>query len=213
MKKILQATVFLLTISQCSVFADKVITDTNAIRYDQMYFAPFRPVTLIDMINKVPGGLELLKSASGNNARGFGSNGSQILIDGKRMSGKANDMKKSLSFILASQVDYIQLIRGTAEGLDVRSEGLMLNVVLKSEINAPSSNLIKAGVLYVMNEDFAPSEFLISHNTNSNNLKYGFSYQYSEGLEAKNIPEDIFNSDGTQREFTQGRWNKNDKNH
>ncbi len=211
MIKTLQTVMLLLTIFQYSVFADKVITETSAIRYDQTYFAPFRPVTLIDMINKIPRGLELLKSASGNSARGFGSNGSQILIDGKRMTGKANDMKKSLSFILASQVDYIQLIRGTAEGLDVRSEGLMLNVVLKSETNSPSSNLIKVGVQYVMNEDFTPSELLVSHNTNSDNIKYGFSYQYSEGLEAKNIPEDIFNSDGSQSQFIQGRWNKNNK--
>jgi len=190
-----------------------VIHDTNVIRYDQSYFSSFQPVTLIDMINKVPGGLELLKSASGNNARGFGASGSQILIDGKRVAGKANDMKKSLSLILASQVDYIQLIRGTAEGLDVRSEGLMLNVVLKTDSNSKSSSLMEAGVQYVMNEGYAPAEILLSHNVNSDELKYGISYQYHEGLAAKHIPEQIFNSDGIQSEFIQSRWKESNKKH
>ncbi len=213
MKKILQATMFLLTISQCSVIAEKVINDTNGIRYGQAYFSAFQPITLIDMIKKVPGGLELLKSASGNNARGFGASGSQILIDGKRTSGKTNDMQKTLSHILASQVDYIQLIRGTAEGLDVRSEGLILNVVLKSDINSLSSNLIKTGIQYVKNEDFAPTELLIAHNSTSSELKYGISYQYSEELGAKDIPENIYNDNGTQSEFVQGRWDEHNKKH
>jgi len=213
MNKIFYTIVVILGLLATSISANEPQTDTSTVRYGQSYFAKFQPVTVIDMINKIPGGIELLKSASGNGGRGFGANGSQILIDGKRMSGKANNMSKTLSLILASQVDHIRLMRGTADGLDVRSEGQMLNVILKSGDESGSSNLLSVSTRYIFNEELIPSKLYFSHNAKSEDFKYSISYQYHKNIEAKDVPEDVFNSDGIKREFRQGRWKETNKNH
>jgi len=212
MKKALCAAFFLLSLIQFEILADNNSNDETSVRYTQAYFARFQPVTIVDMINKIPGGSELLKSASGSGGRGFGANGSQILIDGKRMSGKSNNIRKTLSQMLASQVEHIQLIRGTAEGLDVRSNGSMLNVILKSSNDSQSSHFMSASMRYEMGEELFPSKLLLSHNTNSDDLKYALSYQYQKNLSAKDVPEDIFNNDGSMKEFRQARWKNDTKN-
>ncbi|CCO20722.1 TonB-dependent receptor [Bathycoccus prasinos] len=106
------------------------------------------------MVRLIPGGISILNSLNNNQqSRGLGSTGAQILIDGKRMSGKSNDMQGRLSRIQASQIERIDLIRGTAEGLDIRSQGVLINVILKSGASDDISYL---------------SEFRLTHNNQQN---------------------------------------------
>ncbi|MBT5796531.1 MAG: hypothetical protein HOI09_03990, partial [Porticoccaceae bacterium] len=65
----------------------------STITFPASYFAQFNPTTINDMLDRVPG-IELIRAGSGTLAsdgdRGLGSE-SPILIDGKRLAGKANE--------------------------------------------------------------------------------------------------------------------------
>jgi hypothetical protein len=105
----------------------------STVVYEANYFSEFYPVSANDMLNRIPGiGLAL---RGGGNGRGLGSGAGEVLINGQRMSGKANEGRSQLSRISADQVEYIEIIRGSSEGLGVRGGGQVVNVVL---LDSPS---------------------------------------------------------------------------
>lgn len=117
--------------------------DGSKVTYDASYFTPYQVVTAADMLRWVPGGAALLPGGPGggnDDKRGFGSGGDQVLINGKRLSGKSNDIGSAMQRIQADVVRRIELIRGTAAGLDVRSEGTLINIVLSEDIAAGSGS-------------------------------------------------------------------------
>ena len=122
----------------------------NRAVYDESYFAPFNVDTAEDMLKRIPGIQEIVTAAqtqaqqqsanSQNVRRGFGASGDQILIDGRRLSGKTNNIASALQRIQARQVLRIEVIRGNVAGLDVRSEGTIVNVVLREALVTGSGN-------------------------------------------------------------------------
>jgi len=111
--------------------------DTSAdssLVYGREYFEQYRPITALDMLRWIPGVADIVPqdgSSSGSDQRGFGSGGDQVLLNGKRLSGKSNDIAAALARIQAQEVERVEVIRGTASGLDVRSDGLLVNVILR----------------------------------------------------------------------------------
>jgi len=114
--------------------------DGGTVTYEALYFEPYQVVTAADMLRWVPGGAALLpeERRNGNEPekRGFGSGGDQILINGKRISGKSNDIASAIQRIQADVVSRIEVIRGTSAGLDVRSEGTLINIVMSEEMSS-----------------------------------------------------------------------------
>jgi len=157
--------------------ADDPVKDYSAVtRYGFDYFAEFGPVSLLDMLERIPDAKQILdKSAAssgsrGNAKRGFGSGGDQILLDGKRLAGKANGINDTLARVSASNVLEIQLIRGAVEGLDVQSDGLVINVVLEAGVST-STTFWKVGGVYYEGYKVHPT-FTISHSGSTGNLEY-----------------------------------------
>ena len=112
--------------------------DGSKVTYEASYFQSYQSVTAADMLRWVPGGAELMPSGPGRGSsdkRGFGSGGDQVLINGKRISGKSNDIASALQRIQATVVTRIEVIRGTTPGLDVRSEGTLINIVLDGAVS------------------------------------------------------------------------------
>ena len=116
--------------------AQELPEDDATVTYPASYFAEYGAVSVSDMLNRIPGiGLALEGNqvpSFGGNDRGLGAEG-QILINGKRLAGKANEASSQLDRISADQVDYIEIIRGTSGNLDVRNTGQLVNIVLKGE--------------------------------------------------------------------------------
>ncbi|MDP6535021.1 MAG: TonB-dependent receptor [Gammaproteobacteria bacterium] len=103
-------------------------SDQSTVVYTADYFAEYRPVSANDMLNRIPGiGLAL---RGGGGGRGLGSGEGEVLINGQRITGKSNEGRNQLNRISADQVDYIEIIRGTSEELDIRGGGQVVNVVL-----------------------------------------------------------------------------------
>lgn len=114
--------------------------DTAALTtYDQTFFAAYNAITAEDLLRRIPGIQTLLDTPDDDEAaRGFGSSGSPILFNGRRLSGKSNDPLAALKRIQARQVVRVEIIRGSVPGLDVRigDEGLLVNVVLAETLSS-----------------------------------------------------------------------------
>jgi len=81
--------------------------ENSKIIYDQAYFRQYNITNAADAIKRIPG-VENLSSGnysenyepgSNNKKRGFGSSGTQILINGERQSSKSNSIIKTLERI------------------------------------------------------------------------------------------------------------------
>src|SRR5262245_46660478 len=66
--------------------------------YEPAFFARFAPKTAADMVNNIPG-FEI--SGSDEVERGFGQAKQNVLINGRRVSGKSNDAQTALGRITA----------------------------------------------------------------------------------------------------------------
>ena len=125
--------------------------DDATVTYPASYFAPFEPYSVSDMLDRIPG-INLARgggngggpggggpgSSGGSDRRGLGAGGDQVMINGRRQAGKENEGNSQLSRIPASQVDYIEIIRGTSGDLDVRGGGQVINIVLLQDQTRPT---------------------------------------------------------------------------
>lgn len=106
--------------------------DESTIVYDATFFAQYSPVNVNDMIDRIPGiSLAMNNRGGPRSRRGLGAGENEILINGQRQTGKNNEGRNQLSRISADQVDYIEIIRGTSEEMDIRSSGQVVNIVLQ----------------------------------------------------------------------------------
>lgn len=124
------------------VLAQDAAEDDATITYPASYFAEYGAVSVNDMLNRIPGiGLALegnqVPTFGQQNARGLGGS-SQVLINGKRLAGKANEASSQLDRIAADQVDYIEIIRGSSGDLDVSNTGQLVNIVLLESLSTSS---------------------------------------------------------------------------
>ena len=162
--------------------ADDPVADYSSItRYNFDYFAEFGPVSLLDMLQRIPEAQQILAQSTGGNnrqgggRRGFGAGGDQILINGKRLSGKANNISDTMARVSAGTVQEIQLIRGTVEGLDVQSDGLVINILLEAGIST-STTFWSVGGVYYEGFDVRPT-FNVSHSGSYDKIEYMFGVE------------------------------------
>lgn len=197
--------------AQTNEHVDDPVANVSAIeRFSYEYFAETGPVTLLDMLQRIPEAQQILNRDGGNQnngRRGFGSGGGdQILINGKRLSGKANNISDTMARVSAGNVEEIQLIRGNVEGLDVQSDGLVINVILLAGVS-DSTTFWKVGGVYYTGHDVSPT-FTVSHSGSWENLEYMF------GVEKKHWEfhfdrDEIYlndNGDETGTLFVQGMY-------
>lgn len=113
--------------------------DNSTVTYPSAYFADYAPITVNDMLNRIPGINMVLGTGSSSSSadRGLGSS-AQILIDGKRLAGKANEASSQLDRIAANEVNYIEIIRGSSSDLDVQNSGQLVNIVLLESLSRSS---------------------------------------------------------------------------
>ncbi len=113
--------------------------EDSTVTYPASYFDQYQPFSVNDMLQRIPGINVALGgngpqggpgSSGGSGRRGLGAGGDQVLINGRRIAGKGNEGNSQLSRIPASEVQYIEIIRGTSGDLDVRGGSQVINVVL-----------------------------------------------------------------------------------
>lgn len=94
--------------------------------FEPVYFERFSPQTAADMIRNIPG----FSLEGGREQRGFGQGGANVLINGRRVSGKSNGTIDALGRVAAASVIRIEIVDGA--GLSIPGlSGQVANVVVK----------------------------------------------------------------------------------
>lgn len=181
-------------------YAQEAIDST--ITYPASYFAQYDVVTANDMLNRIPGislALNVITDGNNNggnnnipNNRGLGG-AAQILINGKRMAGKENEASTQLDRIAASQVDYIEIIRGSSGNLDVSNTGQLINIVLleQSSRASLSTNLSMTS----FSDGTVEPGGSVAYSGQRGRLNYLFSAELKPGYEVFESIEHSINGD------------------
>ncbi len=172
-------------------------TDLSVV-YEADYFSEFSPVSANDMISRIPG-IGLALNQRGGGGRGLGGGAGEILINGQRITGKSNEGRNQLSRISAADVDYIEIIRGTSEEIDVRGGGQVVNVVLR-EAQSRSSIATEINADRVQDGKIAPGAKL-SYSGQSGNLNYLFHIQGDPKYNYEVTRESSVDSEGNPTEL------------
>jgi outer membrane receptor for ferrienterochelin and colicin len=107
-------------------------TAASVVVYDDVFFARYNVTTAEDMLRLIPGVASILDQGEvEGGVRGFGSEGAQILINGERVVAKFNGVVGEMRRIRAAAVERVELIRGAQAGVNVQSQGVVVNVVLR----------------------------------------------------------------------------------
>lgn len=97
----------------------------GVISYTPDFFSQAQPQTALDMVQRVPG----FAIASASSVRGYSGSAGNVLIDGKQPVTKTEALTDILSRIQASSVERIDLIRGSAPGIDMAGRAVVVNVI------------------------------------------------------------------------------------
>jgi outer membrane receptor protein involved in Fe transport len=97
--------------------------------YPPEFFVAAQPNTALDMVLRLPG----FSLDTGDNVRGFGGAAGNVLIDGARPASKDDSLEEVLKRINASQVARIDVIRGSAPGIDMQGKSVIANVIRKTD--------------------------------------------------------------------------------
>jgi len=161
-------------------YAQDAADDDSTISYAANFFAEYSPITVNDMLDRVPGISLILEQGFGSGNFGGGNRGlgasSQILIDGKRLAGKANEARSQLDRISADQVASIEIVRGTSSELDVQNSGQLINIILR-EAQSRSSVATEINATHFFDGEIEPGGSIAWSGQNGR-----LSYLLSGGL-------------------------------
>ncbi|MCB1670205.1 MAG: TonB-dependent receptor plug domain-containing protein [Gammaproteobacteria bacterium] len=196
--------------------AQETTGEDSTVVYPASYFAEYLPVTVQDMLNRIPGvnvqggGPRGSNASRGGRGLGSGGGGTEIMINGKRTAGKSNNSQSQLDRISADQVDYIEIIRGTSGELDVRGSDQIINVVLLEALSNTSLSY-EANMDYYHDSEARPGGSM-SYSGLTGDLNYLFSasaeprYQHRElgehSVLADGSPNDLIDEDRITEQTT-----------
>jgi outer membrane receptor protein involved in Fe transport len=104
--------------------------------YPASYFDGIELNTAREMVTRVPGFVFIDTDSS---KRGFGAASGNVLVDSVRPSSKTDTLSSVLDRIPRARVERIEVIRGSAPGIDMQGQTVVANVILR---RADESHLI-----------------------------------------------------------------------
>jgi len=93
--------------------------------YPASFFEQYTPQNALEMVQRLPG----FSFDQGSNARGFGGNAGNVLIDGSRPTSKSGGLRSALIRIPAAQVARIEIIRGGIGAGEASGQSVIANVI------------------------------------------------------------------------------------
>lgn len=153
-------------------------------------FARFAPRSALDMVRQVPG--FVLREGGGD--RGFGQADTNVLINGRRISGKSNGPVEALGRITASSVEQLIVLDGAS--LDIGGlSGQVLNVVISDETRLSARFLYRLAHRSEQSR-WQTREFDASIAGSSAASNWTLRLANEQGLFAESGPERVFDAQG-----------------
>jgi outer membrane receptor protein involved in Fe transport len=104
-------------------------TATGTTTYVPAFFAESNPNNARDMIGRLPG---FTFNGGNSSTRGFAGSAGNVLIDGTGVSTKSVSLAEALQRIPAGNVERIEVIRGSAPGIDMQGFAVVANVIRRT---------------------------------------------------------------------------------
>ncbi len=169
------------------VFAQPAQNQVETYRPD--FFASARPATAMDMIGRLPG----FSFDGGDGSRGFSGNSGNVLINGQRPTSKNDYLGNVLGRIVAADVDHIDVIHGSAPGIDMQGKAVMANVVLKT---AASSSIVATAGAYAFNTGRVIPQGSVQFDSTEGERSYNVSLRRDANFNNQMGKSHITNIDG-----------------
>lgn len=115
------------------IFRNRIDSVPPMLSFGQEYFQRFEPLTVGDMLKRVPGvsfSSDVLEYDFVQ-LRGAGAEFTQILINGRRVPGSGPDRSVQVDRIPAEMVERIELLRAPSASIDAQGVAGTINIVLK----------------------------------------------------------------------------------
>ena len=112
---------------------NRVDTPAPVLSYDEAFFQRFEPISVGDMMKRVPGVVfsDDIGEYAAPSLRGIGTEYTQVLVNGRRVTGGTNDNTVVVDRIPSELVERIEIIRSPSSDIDSQGIGGTLNVILK----------------------------------------------------------------------------------
>ncbi len=186
------------------VLAERVVVrnhvnDTSPkLVYDEEFFQRFEPISVGDMLKRVPG--ITFNSDIGEydvpRLRGLDSRYTQVLLNGRPIPGSENDGSIAVDRIPAEIIDRIEIVRSPSSDISSQGIGGTLNIILKDDAGY-QGGFWRAGVV---SADQTRGSGFVGVSGSSGNVDYGISLNVQERYN----PKDKTSSEveGDEREDT-----------
>ncbi len=102
---------------------------SNVTPYKPDFFTQFRPNTALDMVMRLPG----FAFQDNGGGRGFSGTAGNVLIDGERPPSRSDSLSSVIARIPAGGVERIDVIRGSADGIDMQGLPIIANIIRKAD--------------------------------------------------------------------------------
>lgn len=131
------------------IYRNRVDTPAPVLTYGLDYFQRFEPLTVGDMLKRVPSAVFTsdVNEFDGLRLRGLDAAYSQILINGKKTPGAGVDRSFFVDRIPAELVEKIEIVRSSSADRPAEGIGGALNIVLKDAYDFEGL-FVKAGALH-----------------------------------------------------------------
>jgi len=116
------------------------LTNSN---YPASFFSKYNPKNAFEMVERIPG----FSFDGGTQARGFGGNAGNVLIDAARPTSKSGGLHSVLKRIPANQVIRIEIIRSGSIAAEAQGQSVVANIIRKQSGTSGTwaSNLLQNG--------------------------------------------------------------------
>jgi outer membrane receptor for ferrienterochelin and colicins len=163
---------------------NRVDTPAPTLSYDEEFFQRFEPISVGDMMKRVPGVVfsDDIGEYAAPSLRGIGTEYTQVLINGRRVTGGTNDNTVVVDRIPSELVERIEIIRSPSADIDSQGIGGTLNIILKEGADL-SGGVYRLGV-YEIDNEVVPSAFL-SYGNSGDRIDWNMSLNYQERFNRK----------------------------
>ena len=105
------------------------------------WFEAAQPRTALDLVTRLPG---FALDDGDDGVRGYAGSAGNVLIDGKRPVSKYGQLANALKRIPADAVEQVELIRGSAPGIDMQGQPVVANVIRRADASTSIRALVAA---------------------------------------------------------------------
>lgn len=146
----------------------------KVVSFPESFFAPYRPNTALDMLERLPG----FTMDGGGGQRGFAGGEGNVRLDGQLPPSRGDNMAAILRRIPASSIERIDLVTGGAAGIDMQGQSVIANIVRKK--GAGSQITVLAGASVYENRDTVPNARVEAQWSENDRLAEGVVLYYDD---------------------------------